>query len=177
MTEISFRRFGVADLPEIRKTLLDVYARVYADQLHIPFDSVERFDDRLTRQVQGIKWECTMMYAAEVPIGYAYGCALAPGARWWTSQIEALPEEFTRETGNRTMGLFELMLLEEWRGRGLGKGVHDELLAGRTEERAALLCDGDGRRAMYEAWGYECVGTQKPFPDSPLFYSMVKGLA
>ncbi|MGP3947662.1 hypothetical protein [Streptomyces sp. 7N604] len=35
----------------------------------------------------------------------------------------------------------------------------------------------DGRlRARYEAWGYEQIGTQQPFPDSPVFASMMRTL-
>lgn len=174
MTEISFRRFGVADLPGIRKALLDVYAEVYAADLHDPFNSIERFDERLTGHARSDDWECVLAYAAREPIGYAYGSALPAGTLRWTRQSNKLPAEFTHETGHRSVSLRELMLLRSWRGHGLGRRIHDELLAGRAEERVVLLCDGPDRRAMYEAWGYRCVGTMKPFPDSPLFFSMVR---
>jgi hypothetical protein len=40
-----------AHLPQIRQTLLDIYAEVYAAEIAAdPFFSVERFDERLTRQ-------------------------------------------------------------------------------------------------------------------------------
>jgi hypothetical protein len=39
---------------------------------------------------------------------------------------------------------------------GIARIIHDELLAGRAEERAALLVHPEHPRvrAMYEGWGY-----------------------
>lgn len=173
---LELRRIGVAGLPDIRQVLLDIYAEVYADELDDPFSSVERFDERLTGHASRIEWECVIAYDAATPVGYAYGSALQPGARWWMHQLDPLPEHYTEETGRRTLALFELMIREPWRGKGVGKRIHDELLVGRREERVTLLCDDPKNKAKYQSWGYEHVGDQMPFPDSPLFHTMVRKL-
>lgn len=175
MTETVLRRFGVADLPAIRKALLDVYAEVYAADLDNPFNTVERYDERLTGHARDSTWEVVLAYAAGEPIGYAYGSALMPDSRWWAHQVEPLTAEFVRETGHRTLAFRELMLHQRWRGHGLGRRLHDELLTGRPEQRVTLLCR-EHNRPMYQSWGYEPLGHQQPFPDSPRFTTMLRPL-
>jgi hypothetical protein len=55
---------------------------------------------------------------------------------------------------------------------------HEELLAGRGEDRVTLLVNpkaGDGKvQAVYERWAYEKIGEQQPFPDSPVFAAMMR---
>jgi hypothetical protein len=65
-----------------------------------------------------------------------------------------------------------------WCGSGIAHRIHEELLPGRQEERATLLVDprnGSAKR-LYESWGYEHNGDQKPFPDSPLYATLVRQL-
>lgn len=50
-------------------------------------------------------------------------------------QIEPLSPDFTEETGSRTLALFEIMIRTPWRGTGVARKIHEELLAYRTEER------------------------------------------
>ncbi|WP_347404485.1 hypothetical protein [Streptomyces sp. MST-110588] len=49
----------------------------------------------------------------------------------------------------------------------------------RGDDVATLLVDvTHGKvQALYERWGYEKVGEQKPFDDSPVFAVMVKGIS
>jgi hypothetical protein len=46
------------------------------------------------------------------------------------------------------------------------------------EERVTLLVNpkaGDGKvQAVYERWGYEKIGEQQPFADSPVFAAMMR---
>jgi len=112
------------------------------------------------------------------PIGYAYAAALQPGARWWMYQLDPLPEDFTEENGHRTLALNQIMVRRPWRKKGIAHRIHEELLSGRTEERVTLLVDprNTGVKRLYEEWGYEHIGDQKPFPDSPLYATMVRQL-
>lgn len=176
MDDLLLKRHGIDELETVRPLLLDIYAEVYKDELDDPFSSVERFDERLTGHASRNSWECVIGFQQDEPVGYAYGAALQPGARWWMHQLTPLPADYTEETGHRTLALFELMLRAPWRGQGIGRHLHDELLAGRREERVTLLCDDDITKAMYERWGYQHIGDQKPFEDSPLFSTMVKPL-
>jgi GNAT superfamily N-acetyltransferase len=178
MAELVLRRVQQAQLDEVRPVLLDVFAEVYADRQGDPFFSVERFDQRLTGHAGRNSWEAVIGYDKGAPVGYAYAAALQPGARWWMHQLEPLPEGFTEETGSRTLALFEVIVREPMRGGGVAHRIHEELLSGRPEERVTLLVDP--RKAevmsMYETWGYENIGPQKPFPDSPLYATMVRKL-
>ncbi len=178
MAELELRRVDTEGLPAVRKVLVDVYAEVYADLMDDPFFSIERFEKRLDGHADRNNWEAVIGYEGDTPVGYAYAAALQPGARWWLHQLDPLPEDYTEETGNRTLALFEIMVRTPWRGTGIAHRIHEELLQGRQEERVTLLVDPQktGVKAMYERWGYEDIGAQKPFPDSPLYSTMVRSL-
>lgn len=45
------------DPEPIREVLLAIYAEVYADVLHEPFNSRDRFAQRLDSHVAGLRWE------------------------------------------------------------------------------------------------------------------------
>ena len=177
--DLVLRRASKDDLPKVRSVLLEVYAEVYADRIaEDPFFSVDRFDERLTNQASRIHWEAVIGYIGDEPVGYAYAAALQPGARWWMTCLDPLPEAYTEETGERTIALYEIMVRKPWRGTGISQRIHEELLAARPEERVTLLVDPrkTGVKALYERWGYEHIADQKPFPDSPLYATMVRQL-
>jgi len=56
------------------------------------------------------------------------------------------------------------MVRERWRGRGLGHALHDDILAGRREERATLLVEQDNKAALaaYTSWGWAKFGKPRP---------------
>lgn len=176
--ELELKRIGRQQLDEVRPILLSVFAEVYANRMDDPFFTVERFNERLTGHAGRNEWEAVIGYVSGEPVGYAYGAALQPGARWWMHQLDPLSEAFTEETGARTLALFEIMTREQWRGTGVAHRIHEELLASRAEERVTLLVDPRKTdvKSMYERWGYASVGEQKPFPDSPLYATMVRQL-
>ncbi|MCC3768176.1 GNAT family N-acetyltransferase [Streptomyces sp. UNOC14_S4] len=171
---IEFSRYGQSDLPTVRKTVLDVYGEVYegTDTFH----ATSRFAERLTMHSANPTWEAVIGYEEGEPIGFTYAGALSPRTRWWTVMTKPLPEDFTKETGTRTLALYELMVRMKWRKTGQAKKLHDELLAGRQEERVTLLVDPDHPKvkALYEEWDYQHIGHQQPFPDSPLYAVMLK---
>jgi len=92
-------------------------------------------------------------------VGFIYGFPLA-GPGWWDGLDPAPAEGFTTETGGRTLAVIDLVVLPSQRGQGLGRRLMDELLAGRSEERATL-CSGlhevDNQK-MYERWGWHRIG-------------------
>jgi GNAT superfamily N-acetyltransferase len=93
-------------------------------------------------------------------------------------QLDPLPEDYTEETGSRTLALFEIMVRAPWRGTGVAQRIHEELLAGRQEKRVTLLVDPRNAsvKRLYESWHYQHIGDQQPFPDSPLYATMVRQL-
>ena len=62
-----------------------------------------------------------------------------------------------------TVAVKEIMLREPWRGQGIARLIHDDLLRDRSEVQVSLLVNalnGDGKvKALYESWGYEPIST------------------
>lgn len=146
-------------LADIRGTLLDVYADVYAEDIATdPFFSMERFEERLEAHVEAGGWGCVIAEVGGEVAGFTYG--------------------FTARDDAATFKLCENMLREKWRKRGISRVMHDELMSQRQEKRAELLVrrERPRLRAMYETWEYEQVGEKLPFPDAPLYDVMVLAL-
>jgi GNAT superfamily N-acetyltransferase len=170
---MEFRHYRLDDLDQVRPILSTIYATVHADAG--PFRTVERFESRLASHASGADWHAVVAWDDDTPAGFVYAAPLGPRTRWWEPLIEPLPEEYTRETGTRTLGLFELMLLPPYRGIGLSRQLHGELLGVRAESRVSLLADPSHGKVLdlYTDWGYTRVGDMQPFPDSPRFAVMV----
>ncbi|MEU6487784.1 GNAT family N-acetyltransferase [Streptomyces sp. NPDC046887] len=77
-----------------------------------------------------------------------------------------------------TAALKEIMVRQRWRGTGVARRIHDELLAGRPEVQVSLLVNplsGDGKvQALYERWGYRKISAQQPSADGPVLTAMVR---
>ncbi|MFF4534120.1 GNAT family N-acetyltransferase [Streptomyces sp. NPDC001407] len=178
---LEFRRSR--DVDDVRQTILDLHVEVRGDfgLLDRPFNTVERFDERLLAYAQRPGWETVLARTpGGEPVGFCFGTPLAPTTGWWSSMLTPLPDGYTTETGTRTLAFQEICVRKAWRGQGVARRLHDELLTGHTEERVTLLVNpgaGDGKlKAVYESWGYEEIGKQQPFEDSPKFAVMMRPL-
>ncbi|WP_234335430.1 GNAT family N-acetyltransferase [Streptomyces alboflavus] len=124
--------------------------------------------------------EAVVAYDGDRPAGFAYCSPLGPATRWWSTMTTPLPEGYTDEDGTRTLALNEIAVRRDWRGTGLARRIHEELLSDRQEKRVMLLVNpapSDGKvQKLSEQWGYEPVGTQQPFPDSPVMTAMTRSL-
>ena len=171
--DIELRRFK--DLAPVRQDLIDVYADVRAPLLHLPNYRVEAFAERLDRHAHEVGWEAVLGYNSGKAVGYAYANTLTADDRWWTRMSEPLPQGYTSAS---TMAVKEIGVRTPWRGTGVARRIHDELLACRSEERATLLVNplaGDGKvQRLYEAWGYTVFNSQQPSPESPKLVAMIR---
>lgn len=164
----------------VRQTIVDIHVEVRQRDFGLtgPFYAAERFDERLSSHSSAPGWEAVVAYDGEEPVGFAYGTPLASTTRWWSAMTTPLPGDYTVETGTRTLALNEIVVRRPWRGTGAAHRIHEELLANRREARVTLLVNpkaGDGKvQSVYESWGYVKIGEQQPFPDSPVFASMVR---
>lgn len=66
-----------------------------------------------------------------------------------------------------------------FRMQGIARHLHDLLLADRPEERAILAVrrENDPAQAAYASWGWRKIGLMHPFPDAPIYDTLLLPLA
>jgi GNAT superfamily N-acetyltransferase len=102
-------------------------------------------------------------------IGFAYGITLPPDTGWWSGLPDDVPDDITTERPGRTFALIDFAVHEDWRGKGIGRQLHDRLLASRHEERATLTVEPMAieTQSIYTHWGWQKVGRIKAAPGAP----------
>lgn len=115
--------------------------------------------------------------------GYLIGCAagmpLRPSTSWWRHLTSALPEDLTAEHSGRTFALIELMVRASWRRQGIGRYLHDLILAGRSEERATLVVQPAATAAQtaFQQWGWQRIARSRGSgPGAPAADVLILGL-
>jgi GNAT superfamily N-acetyltransferase len=167
--------FASADLETLRQVLLDVYEDVYAEHLNDPFFSSDRYWERLQGYASRDGFAIALGAVKAEPVGYALGYTLSSGSGWWRALKANVDDAELREDGRRTFALTEIMVREPWRRQGYARQLHNGLLGKRKEERATLLVlpENTPAKAAYASWGWQKLGTLKPFDDSPTYDAMV----
>jgi GNAT superfamily N-acetyltransferase len=113
-------------------------------------------------------------------VGYAFGMPLRPSTSWWRHLTTTLPDEVTAEHPGRTFALVELLVRASWRRQGIGRALHDLILANRPEERAALAVPPAATPAQnaFRKWGWRKVArTRGERPGSPVSDVLVTPLS
>ena len=89
-------------------------------------------------------------------VGFAAGMPLRPSTSWWKDLTAPLPAEVTTEHPGRTFALTELLVRAPWRRQGIAGSLHDLILDGRPEERAALavLPGAIAAQQAFRKWGW-----------------------
>jgi len=84
---------------------------------------------------------------------------LRPATSWWRDLTTPVPEEFSAEYPGRTFALGGLLVRASWRRQGIGRALHDLILAGRPEERATLtlLPAAAPAQSAFLKWGWRKV--------------------
>lgn len=175
ITDYELRHYTGQEVASVHELLLDIHDEVYAGS-NDPLAGRAQFAGFLDHWAAQPYFDCVVGFQDGQPVGYSYGAPLSEATTWWAG-VEPPPDTaFVTETGTRTFALSELMVRAPWRGVGCARYIHDELLAGRSEERVTLLVHQEHPKvlALYEAWGYQMVGeTTPPFPGAPELYAMV----
>ena len=111
----------------------------------------------------------TTARAGDEHVGFGYGFLLPADTRWWSGLADPVSEEFAREDDTRTFALIDYGVLPAWRGRGVGRAIHDELLAGSGARRATLSVQPKAvqTQEIYRRWGWRKVSSRKMDPPVP----------
>src|SRR5215216_2318432 len=141
-------------LPE----LVDVYRAAFTappyneDEL-----SVARFrDEQLPRHAERDGFRCVVARDGEATIGFAYGYTGRRG-QWWSQYVaDRVPEELAEEWIGDHFEFVELAVRPEQQRRGIGRALHDALLADLPHDQALLATWRDDRpaRRLYLAHGW-----------------------
>jgi RimJ/RimL family protein N-acetyltransferase len=163
---------------ELAEELADLFRAVYGaaePEASDPFYSRERFLERLERYRAAPGYALVVAREGERMIGFVYGYVLQPGGRWWSKVQPALPEEFMTETGSRTFAVNDMVVALDRQRQHIATAMHQQVLANHPDMRFTLTVKPDNvpAQAAYRRWGYRAVGRQQPFPDSPVYETMV----
>jgi GNAT superfamily N-acetyltransferase len=154
-------------LDEVIDLYLDV-RRGLGDNSSI--NSRAAFVDRTTRQAGQDGFGGVLARVGGTLVGFAFGVPLPPGG-WWGGRAEPPPMEILAAP---KFAVIEIDVAEPWRGRGIGRALHDRLLADRPEPYAILTtAPGRPARAMYARWGWVPVGTAQHAPDAPVMDELI----
>ena len=113
-------------------------------------------------------------------VGYAFGMPLRPSTSWWRYLTTPVPEQITAEHPGRTFALAELLVRASWRRQGIGRALHDLILANRPEERAVLTVRPAATPAQnaFRTWGWRKVARARgEQPGSPVCDVLVRVLS
>lgn len=168
--EIILHRYNAAEARQLRDTVEEIYVRSYVEAIasRDPFDSFETFMHRFDAYSAKPRLDLVVAYRDGEAIGQTWGWPLTEHTRWWEGLVAEPEPDFTRETGHRTFALSEIMVSQEYAGKGVAHALHDHLLAARTEPRATLLVEPENTRAYraYSHWGWFKVAQLCPHWDN-----------
>jgi GNAT superfamily N-acetyltransferase len=158
---VTLRRQSVDNVPVLLDDICTVYADAYGQ---VPGEDlvvkVDAFRDRATKALARPGYELVSAKAGHDLAGFVFGYTLPVDTHWWDDLAPVPSAAFVREDGRRTFVVAEIEVARKWQGSGIGRALHDEILAARPEERATLATGpgADTARAIYERWGWQKAG-------------------
>ncbi len=157
-----------------------LYRTVFAEPPYSEDESdVQDFVEALPRRAAQPNFRLVVAYGiSAAAVGFALGYQLSPQTTWWHGAISPIETAITSEYLGRTFAVIELAVRKDCRRLGFGRNLHAHLVAGLQEQRATLLVrpDATAAQAAYRTWGYRHVGQIQPFPNGPVYDSMVMPL-
>jgi len=161
---------GPREAPTYIDQLVQLYETDFFDP-SFPEHHAAIFKRRIREKIQdattGPNFRIVILWSDEILAGFIYGCSLPATTGYWKKVRETLSDEFTAETGERTLAIFVLVVKRDLRGQRFGSMLHEALLKGRSEDRAVLLSEAATQPAytIWQHWGYQKVGSIQPAPD------------
>lgn len=176
---VSIKHYDARSLGAVIPEVARLYEVVYQEPPYYETsEDAADFASGLPRRGEQPAFRLAAASVGDTLIGFAFGHQLAAESKWWQGATTPLPMSITREYAGRTFAIIELAVAAEWRRHGVGKALHDALLADAVEERATLLVrpEATPAQAAYKRWGYSRVGAIRPWPEAPLYDVMVLDL-
>ncbi len=128
---ITFQVLDGAQAAAHADDLLALHAEVYAEPPYGLHDhDAARFTDRFRVQRRQPGFVLAEARHGGYLVGYAMGMPLRPSTSWWRDLTTALPGDVTAEHPGRTFALADLVVRASWRRQGIGRALHDLVLAG-----------------------------------------------
>ncbi len=170
-SEMTFQLLDGRQAAEHADELQALHAEVYADPPYRQNDDAALFADRFRVQRRQPGFVLAEVRHGDYLVGFASGMPLRPSTSWWRELTAPLPAEVTAEHLGRTFAVADLLVRAAWRRQGIGRALHDLILASRPEERATLtvLPGAAPARSALARWGWRKVArTRGPSPGSPV---------
>ncbi|MDT0307655.1 GNAT family N-acetyltransferase [Streptomyces sp. DSM 44917] len=179
MTGLQLARYDGASAKGMADELVDVYAEVYdvPPYREDPFFSVASYADRLHAAFGMRGFETVTARRNGELVGYVHGVTLPPDRSWWVSLAEQRPDGLLGAAEREDIfWLRELMVRPACARQGVGRRLHDAIIAGRGESVTALTCitDNEPAHGIYLRWGYTIMGRIKHAPESPVYDAMYR---
>jgi GNAT superfamily N-acetyltransferase len=178
--EITFRLLDGNGAAGHEAELQGLHDEVYADPPYRRTGDAGDFARRFRVQRRQPGFALAEARSGGYLVGYAAGMPLRPSTSWWRELTTRLPEAVTAERPGRTFALTDLLVRASWRRQGIGRDLHDLLLAGRAEERATLTVPPAAAPAQraFRSWGWRKVGrTRSEDPGGPVLDLLLLSLA
>jgi GNAT superfamily N-acetyltransferase len=158
-------RLAAAHAAEVQALQAEVYAG-------LPYGAgeVDRFAHRFRVQCRQPGFALAEARSGGYLVGCAAGMPLRSSTSWWRELTTPLPEQVTTEYAGRTFALTELLVRASWRRQGIGRSLHDLLLASRPEERATAVVPpaASAAQTALQSWGWhKAARTRGPAQGAP----------
>lgn len=163
---------------EIIDDLIDAYAEIYNVPPYAgdPFFSPDTYADRLRAALEMDGFETVTASSGDQLVGYVHGALLPADRSWWDSLGVSRPEAVrVAAEARKVFWLRELMVRPAYTNRGIGRLLHDTVIAGRAEPWTALTCiiGNEPAHGAYLRWGYQLIGQVRHAPESPVYSAMI----
>jgi len=158
----------------------DIYAAAFGEPPYLEGpDDVRQWLDDLAEQLNRPGFALVVATADGQPAGFVYGYTMTPEQRRWERIVEPFASEMPRNVleAGKIFALMEFAVLAQWRQRGIGRALHDRVLAERAEPLALLTVrpDAEVAQAAYRVWGWRNVG-HRPRQNGPGYDILVREL-
>lgn len=176
---LAFRLLDGAQAAAHEDELGALHAEVYADPPYRSRADAPAFGRQFRVQCRQPGFALAEARHGDYLVGYAAGLPLRPATSWWRQLTTPLDADTTTEHPGRTFALTGLLVRASWRQQGIGRELHDLILAGRPEERATLTVRPAATAAQqaFRSWGWRKVArTREPGPGGTVSDVLVTAL-